>query len=222
MQARGWYTYLCCSRSRHPYVYGTRNSHTFFFLVEALATFVQFTPIFQATAATSPTQLLLLHPKLHHITLHQRRGCRAADRTVRSRPSPNKLHGRWCFPSALLTSQTLWGVGTMSSQLQPGQERERESARALGPASLLLLRRALFLLIPVAKSVLVQQNLARSASCQCVIDLRLMGLYLPLCRPPSLCVFIQLSISRVLTNMDAPEVKRMRYNTRITGRTISI
>ena len=130
MQARGWYTYLCCSRSRHPYVYGTRNSHTFFFLVEALATFVQFTPIFQATAATSPTQLLLLHPKLHHITLHQRRGCRAADRTVRSRPSPNKLHGRWCFPSALLTSQTLWGVGTMSSQLQPGQERERESARA--------------------------------------------------------------------------------------------
>lgn len=158
----------------------------------------------------------------HHITLHQRRGCRAADRTVRSRPSPNKLHGRWCFPSALLTSQTLWGVGTMSSQLQPGQERERESARALGPASLLLLRRALFLLIPVAKSVLVQQNLARSASCQCVIDLRLMGLYLPLCRPPSLCVFIQLSISRVLTNMDAPEVKRMRYNTRITGRTISI
>ena len=66
----------------------------------------------------------------HHITLHQRRGCRAADRTVRSRPSPNKLHGRWCFPSALLTSQTLWGVGTMSSQLQPGQERERESARA--------------------------------------------------------------------------------------------
>lgn len=66
----------------------------------------------------------------HHITLHQRRGCRAADRTVRSRPSPNKLHGRWCFPSALLTSQTLWGVGTMSSQLQPGQERERERARA--------------------------------------------------------------------------------------------